>query len=325
MEKQIVKSAPRDVFMYLLGTAALYFSVYAVLNILFNVIEANFPDPLNPYYEPSSAVRWSLALVVVIFPVYAWVSRFLAKDIKANPEKSALRVRKWLLYLTVFLSAALLIGDLVALVYNFLEGDLTTSFILKILSVFAVGAAVFWYYLYDLRREPGEFSPNAKKFAWAILALVAAVIISGFFVAGSPFRQRLSRFDSQKLGHLQEIQWRVVNYWQQKGKLPAALADLRDDISGFVPPVDPQTGEAYEYRAIVGLSFELCANFNLVSDAKTEGDYYSRPVPVGGSGGESGFDKLTAGWSHPADRYCFSRTIDPELYPRTPITGKPIL
>lgn len=301
-----IKSSPRDVFMYLLGTAALYFSVSAVLNILFGVIDSRFPDPLNQYYKPSEGVRWWLALVVVIFPVYLWVSRANFKDIVSSPTKASIKIRRWLLYLTIFLAAILLIGDLVALIFRFLEGDLSAPFALKVVFTFAVGAAVFWYYLYDLRRKPAEFSDKAKIFAWTTSLFVLAVVVAGFFVAGSPFRQRLVRFDSQKVSHLQEIQWRIVNYWQQKDRLPAALADLRDDISGFVPPVDPETGAPYEFRQAGELSFELCANFNLPSEEKNgAAPYVVRPVEFGVG---------TESWSHAQGRHCFPRTIDPELY-----------
>jgi len=296
--------------MYLLATGTLYFNIYAVLNILFGLISHFFPDPLMNYYSPEAEVRWPLALLVVIFPVYVWVSRFLTKDIFANPEKIGLRVRKWLLYLTVFLAVILLIGDLVTLIYSFLQGDLTMPFILKVISVFAVGATVFWYYLYDLRRPAGEFSKTAKIFAWAASFAVLLVVVGGFFVAGSPFRQRLVRFDDQKISNLQDIQWRVVNYWQQKNKLPVTPEDLRDDISGYVPPLDPQSGASYEYRATGNLSFELCAQFNLTSNDSSAYPKTSvaRPAPIGvpGAGNES--------WSHDVGRQCFSRTIDPELY-----------
>lgn len=308
-DKQNIKSSPRDIFMYLLGTGALYFSVYAVLNIVFEAINSFFPDPLA-HYSPESSIRWPLALLVVIFPVYIWVSRFLSKDIWENPEKGGVKIRRWLLYLTIFLAAILLMGDLVTLIFRFLEGDLTTPFILKIISVLAVAATVFWYYLYDLKRKPKEFSQKARIFAWVASIAVFAVIVMGFFVAGSPFRQRLARFDSQKIANLQDIQWRVVNYWQQKGELPESLDNLRDDISGFIPPIDQQSKEVYEYRATGDLTFELCANFNLMSkeELMSKENVSIAPRPIGPYG------EIGETWDHGEGRHCFSRTIDPEIY-----------
>ncbi|MEY4731869.1 MAG: hypothetical protein RL681_815 [Candidatus Parcubacteria bacterium] len=299
------KSTPRDVFLYLFATVALYFSAGSIINLLFAHIEAGFPDPLEQYYDPSGTMRLSMALLIIIFPAYLWASRFLHRDLLANPEKNDIRVRKWLLYLTLFLAALLIIGDLVALIYSFLEGDLTVRFLLKIAVVLAVAGAVFWYYLYDLRAKASPLEPRALWFVRLVMGVVAVTVICGLFVAGSPFRQRLVRFDAQKVNDLQGVQSQVINYWQRKDVLPQTAEELRDDISGYVPPKDPQSAAAYEYRATGALSFELCAEFNLQF---TEGDGATKPVygPMG--------QRFAESWNHEAGRVCFSRTIDPELY-----------
>lgn len=294
--------------MHLLNTIALYVSVFSVFNLVSDYINVAFPDPLNPYYDPSSSIRWSLSLFIIIFGVFAWTSRFIEKDFVKNPKKNDLRIRRWLIYLTVFSAALLLIGDLVALIYNFLSGALTTPFILKIITVFIVGGVVFWYYLYNLKKKPGEFSPRARGIIWASLGVALVVIIYGFFVAGSPFRARLVLFDNQKVGDLQTIQGQIVNYWQQKEKLPQSLNDLVDNISGFVPPKDTQPPyEPYIYRKTGDLSFQLCAKFNIPSSVKSLREF-AVPKPVGLSG------EATDNWSHTAGDVCFDRKIDPELY-----------
>ncbi len=317
MDNQIKKSSPWDVFMYLLATITLYFSVYSVINLLFEYINVRFPDALNPYYNGGASIRWSLALLVIIFPVYFWVSRVLYKDVARDSGKREIRVRKWLLYLTLFLAALLIIGDLVALIYNFLQGEITMRFLFKVLSVLVVAAGVFGYYLYDLRREPGIFSSKAKIFVWSIVAAVAVVVVTGFFVAGSPFKQRLVRFDNQRVSDLQTIQSQIVYYWQQKNQLPNVLDDLRDSISGFVPPQDPQSGAAYRYNVTGKLSFELCAEFNLPSAAGRIGPSAPTkampPAPYGYPG-------ASETWDHSAGSQCFSRSIDPQLYPPKPLS-----
>jgi Domain of unknown function (DUF5671) len=296
--------------MYLLATITLYFSAYSVIDLLLDYINVGFPDPLNLYYNAGDAIRWSLALLIIIFPVYFLVSRFLHRDIVKDNGKSEIKIRKWLLYLTLFLAALLIIGDLVALIYSFLQGELTVRFFLKVLSVLAVGAAVFWYYLYDLRKVPGTFSSQAKIFLWTLISFLVAIIVVGIVIAGSPFTQRLTRFDTQKVNDLQTLQSQIVSYWQQKSKLPATLNDLRDSISGFAPPVDSQTGVAYEYATTGPLSFQLCAQFNLSSMGAQRG--ISAPmVPAPYGAGVSG---INDNWDHAAGRQCFSRTIDPQLY-----------
>ncbi len=299
------KTYPRDVFMHLLSTIALYVSTFSVLNLIFDYINIAFPDPLNLYYDPASSIRWELSLFIIIFGVFVWTSWFIEKDVRKSPEKNELRLRRWLIYLTVFLAALLLIGDLVALIYNFLGGELTTPFILKVCAVFAVGGIVFWYYLYTLRKQPGEFAKIVKIKVWVILALALAIIVYGFFAVGSPFKQRLNRFDQQKVSDLQNIQWQIVNYWQQKNKLPNTLNDLTDSISGFKAPVDPQTQEAYTYQKTGNLSFNLCANFNV--DSKNINTPALR-YPEGPYG-----TKMDT-WDHGVGNICFERIIDPELY-----------
>ncbi|OGY99358.1 MAG: hypothetical protein A3G64_00315 [Candidatus Liptonbacteria bacterium RIFCSPLOWO2_12_FULL_60_15] len=305
--EQAQRSSPRDLLTHLFVMAGLYVSAGMFLSLVFGLVDAYLPDLLTSYYDPASGIRWSLATLTVVFPVFVWGSWFLAKDIAANAWKGELRIRKWLVYITLFAAAALVIGDLVSLLYNFLGGELSGRFLLKTLAVFAVGAAVFTYYLYDLRRSALIFSPRMKVFVIAACLVVAAVVVTGFAVAGSPFRQRLVRFDQQKVSNLQTIQGQTVYFWQQKERLPQSLDELRDPISGFTAPRDPQSGAAYEYRATGALSFELCAEFNLSSkDAlnvpKPEPLYY--PYPGG----------VTENWDHAEGRACFARSIDPELY-----------
>ncbi len=300
---QIQKTYPRDVFMHLLNTITLYISAFSFLNLVFDYVNFAFPDKLNPYYNPGDSIRWTLSLFLIIFAVFLWTSRFIERDLVESPEKNELKIRRWLIYLTVFLAALLLIGDLVALIYNFMNGDLTTPFILKVLSVLALGGVVFWYYIYDLKKKPGEFSPKAKIVIWGSIIVALAVIVYGFYIAGSPFKQRQVRFDSQRVSDLQTIQSQTVYYWQQKNKLPQSLNDLVDSISGFTPPSDPDTNQPYEYAITGNLSFDLCANFSLSSDeSKASQQRYAFPV---GS---------KDNWEHSAGHVCFSRSIDPELY-----------
>lgn len=296
-------SYPKDVFMHILTIIALYVGTFGLLALFFQYVNFYFPDPLNPNYDVGGAIRWALASLIIIFPVFLWASLYLYKDRAQNPAKGELKIRKWLLYFTLFAAGVLVIGDLVALLYNFLEGELTVRFFLKALSILIVASAIFMHYLYDLRRAAGEFSAGTKVFVWSVCVVVAFVIVWGFFIAGSPFKQRLVRFDEQKVSALQSIQWTIVNYWQQKGKLPKSLGELTDNISGFVAPRDPQTDEDYIYRSTGELSFEFCANFNLPSWEPKRLAY-----PLG----------IEENWDHDAGDVCFSRTIDPELYSSYP-------
>mgnify|MGYP001601777201 CR=1 FL=1 len=151
----INKNLPRDVFMYLLSIVTLVASAIFFGVLSFQYINIYFPDLINDYYfSPSNyygTIRQALATLIVIFPVYVWVSRFLKKDIEENPEKRDLKIRKWLLYLTVFVAALVMIGDLVTLISTYLNGEITTRFILKVLTIIFIAGSVFSHYYFELR------------------------------------------------------------------------------------------------------------------------------------------------------------------------------
>ncbi len=317
------KSSPKDVFMHLLMIATLYVSTFSFISLWFDYINFLFPDALNYYYQGIlDGVLWATATLIVVFPVFVFLSWLLGKEMTAEPEKRELRIRKWLVYLTLFIAAIAIIIDVVQLIYNFLSGELTVPFFLKIFVVLLVAAAVFGYYLWDVRRKALMPTTLPKTLAQVVSTVVLGTVIGGFFIVGSPAHQRDVRLDNQRVSDLQNTQSQIINYWQQKEQLPEKLDDLRDNISGFVPPMDPETGVEYEYKIsdwcpptadCVGdgpnPTFELCATFKVASVGADATSRYSKPMPVGFSG-----DPYSQNWSHEAGRACFERSIDPELY-----------
>lgn len=301
--------SPKDFVLYAGAMIALYVSVFALLALLFQYVDYSFRDALG-YMDPyNTGMRIAMATLIVFAPLYVWLTRVLNQDMRHSPEKRELGFRKWLLYITLLIAGIGIAIDLVVLINTFLGGEITTRFILKALAVFVVAGAVFGYYLADLR---GYWQMNeAKSKLVGVLALLAILvsIISGFFIMGSPADQRLIRFDQQKVADLQNIQWQVLNYWQSKQKLPVTLVDLNNTFIDFTTPTDPQNGASYEYAVIPGTlpSFKLCANFNK-ADQNVNGMNGYSAVPYGGFRGSTS-------WNHDAGTVCFTRTIDPDIYP----------
>lgn len=295
--------------------ATLYASVAAFLALIFQYINVVFPDTLGAYY-PSvlDTIRQSEAVLLIVFPVYLFLSWLIGRDMVAAPGLRDFKLRKWLIYFTLFISAITIIVDLVTLIYNFLGGDLKVPFILKVAAVLATAAAVFGYYLWDLRAPAGARSRIPRIAAGTAAAIILASLIAGFFIVGSPTTQRARRFDEQRVQDLQTIQSQIVNYWMLKQKLPDSLDALKDSISGFSAPLDPETSQSYEYRIGDKLIFELCGTFRLATmlSAIQHGQEKSLSVPVALYGPYG--DTRNDNWTHTAGRVCFSRAIDPELY-----------
>lgn len=302
-----VKSTPKDVFLHLFSIVTFYLTVVGFITLYIQYINALFPDALSYYFSSiANSVRWASSILFVSVPAFITSAWLLAKDLKAAPEKRELKLRKWLVYFTLFVSAITIIIDLMVFVYHFLDGELTTRFFLKVLVVLLVAAAVFGYYIWDLKRE--KLNSKVPQVVAVILSVLAlGSIIAGFFVVGTPQQQRNRKLDDQRIMHLQTLQSQVVSYWMNKDVLPKKIEDVQDSISGFIVPTDTETKKVYAYTVTAPLTFELCADF-ITSDKDFPAvgrEAYYAAVP---------YDTFQQNWSHESGRVCFSRTIDPQLY-----------
>lgn len=148
----------REAFLYLVLFATLYVAAWHLGSLLFDLINRAFPDPAETQFgrDYGRSMRWSIASVIIAFPVFAYVARHLSRELARSPVKRLSAVRRWLTYLTLFVAAGVLIGDMITLVYNLLGGELTVRFVLKVLVAAVIAGTIFGYYLWDLRREERE-------------------------------------------------------------------------------------------------------------------------------------------------------------------------
>ena len=147
----------REAFIYLVLFSTLYVSAFSLGNLVFELVDRAFPDPtLDPVVAVERsrvAIRWAISFLVVTFPVFAAVSWTNERALRDDPTRRLSEVRRWLTYLTLFVAAGFLIGDVTAVVYNLLSGEVTTRFILKVLTVGTIAGAVFGYLVRSVREE----------------------------------------------------------------------------------------------------------------------------------------------------------------------------
>lgn len=145
----------RDAFMYLLLFGMLYVSAFSFGGLLFDFINLAFPNEASPRLEQFvyASIRRSVSALVVAFPLFVFLSLRLAKELAADPARRTSAVRRWLTYLTLLIAASVMAGDLIALIYSLLSGELTLRFVLKVLVIAAIVGAVFGYYLRSLRND----------------------------------------------------------------------------------------------------------------------------------------------------------------------------
>lgn len=313
-------------------------SVVSLLNLFFGTLDKKFPDVLSATYQYGysfydyEGIRTALAILIIFFPVFLIISNFWRKFIKKGISLKDEIVRKWMIYLILFVCALASVIDLVTLVKYFISGEITTRFILKVLAVLVVAAYIGVYFIFELKGKRKFWGfPIGWSAAIKSSALVILAIWFSFAVMGSPGRQRDLQFDEIRVQDLQNIQFQVIEYWRQKEKLPEKLTDLVNPISGYSLPLDREfeKGNTYEYNILDAkeLKFNLCATFSLPMP-KGWREYSSGGVVPMMAGGETrdiavsypypGPGGTNESWDHQVGRTCFERTIDRDIFPLYP-------
>lgn len=324
--------SPKFFFLSLGVLVTLIASVISSLNLFFDTLTKKIPDVLNSDYVYGyqsysyESMRVELATLIIVFPLFIIISTFWWKYVKKGLEGWNKTIFKWMVYLILFLASIVIIVDLVALVNYFVSGEITNRFIYKVLGTALVAGLIWANYFNYLKEFKNNKSSKIISNIFLILgiALFVSLIIFTFKVMGSPKEQRNLRLDEKRVNDLQTIQWQIINFWQNKGKLPQDLSALKDPMSGTVIPVDPEfeKGKYYEYSIKDKLTFELCASFSMnMPKGWSENnniaipmyaDKVSTSVSYPGGSGES--------WYHDAGRTCFTRTIDTDIY--KPVNNK---
>lgn len=285
----------REAFLYLVSFIALYVTAISFGILVFGLIDYSFPDALDSRDGFSNETgATAIASVVVAFPLYLFLTRWLGKLVAADPERRQSLVRRWLTYLTLVVGAGIILGDLIALLANVLTGDPTLRFALKAISILAITGCIFGYYLWDMRQtEASAASPGSNLYARAALVasvlLVVGCIAYALTLTGSPGSQRDERLDERRVSHLSNLAENIDLYWQRNEELPGNLDDLTGPTFYVDSFRDPETGLRYGYRALESPRYELCAVFATDTADSAQRDLSSRE----------------RAWDHGKGRTCF--------------------
>lgn len=296
----------RNFVLQLGSLITLYISLSALIALSFGIITLLFPDDLMSYEHRGAedAIRFSIAMLIVFFPTYLVLTRYVNKIRRSESGGTYLVLTKWLIYLSLLVGGGVLLGDLVAVIMTYLNGEITLRFILKALTILIVVGAAFSYYLLDVRGHWQKREQQSVTYGAAATVIVIAALVLGFFYAGSPTDRRAERFDQERVSDLQNIQSSIGEYYRAKQELPPSLAETQ---VGFrtVDTTDPETDESYEYSALSDTTFELCATFSTEQTDNTA-PFFAGPFGIEGN------------WEHDAGYFCFERTIDPDFFKPLP-------
>ena len=314
------KSSAGEVAGNLLSFILLVIVSIATGTLFYQVINKFFPDALaitsssSSYMNhfSTSSVHYATAVLVIAFPVYYLVMYSWFKGFRKDLRKTETGLSKFLTYLVLLITAVVILGDLIAAVYTFLQGELSIRFFLKTVVIFIIAGLIFGFYY--LERKKVQYKKDIKRdffkmFGMAATALVVSGIVFGFFATGSPALERQRGLDNQREKDLASLATCIDDYFREYKRLPNSLEELEksNDYSYCGMKKDPTTGLDYEYAIISSAKnteagkegeFELCATFDL--DSKESTDSSERYYP--------GSSKRK--WEkHPAGYHCTKSTV----------------
>lgn len=146
----------KDAFLYLLSFGSLATWSIGLGSVAFTLIATWIPDPLTPtnYYSGGDfQMAGALASVMVAFPIYLLVMRYIVREVESHPEKLESPVRRWLTYLALLIAVGVVLGDLITFLTFFLRGELTGRFVAKVFTVLVISCGIFWYYFGSLQKR----------------------------------------------------------------------------------------------------------------------------------------------------------------------------
>ncbi len=289
---------PKNFIIQFGSLITLYVSITALMMLLFGIININFPDDLRYYGTAESAremMRVAIAMLIVFFPTYITLTRVSNQNRRQDEGGEYTTLAKWLVYASLLVGGGVLLGDLVTVINYFLNGEITTRFILKALALFVVVGVAFSYYLLDAR---GHFKENVKQsvlFGLGIGVFVLLTLVYGLTNIETPTEVREMKLDEQQVNDLRNIQMEIEAYYNIEDVLPESLVDLYEDRK--LP--EPAAGRSpYTYDVIDEYTYNLCASFSYPSE---EDEYYYRDVY---------FRDKTFSWDHGAGERCFKRNVE---------------
>lgn len=284
----------------------LYVSIGALITLLLSVITVLYPDQASmpwEYESASSAIRFTIAMLIVFFPAYLVLTR-LVNVIRRTEHGTYLTLTKWLIYLSLLVGGGVLLGDLVAILNSFLEGELTMRFALKAVTVLLVTGTAFIYYLLDARGYWQAHEQNSLYYGAVVSCAVILSLVTGFMHTQTPGEVRDVNLDSRQVTDLQNIQYQIQSYAMLNGALPKTIAEA---YGALAIPEAPDERTPYTYALLDAERFELCAEF--ASEPIVSNGYYNSGM---GMYAEPLSIKNPDDWNHGKGKWCFTRILNPQ-------------
>ena len=137
----------RDALVYGLLFVLLGMIAWHICQLGFALIDRLVPDLTDMGGRTyNGALRWPMATLIPVVPLFLWLNARVARRTRADAGQRRSLVRKWFAAITLLIAALTLLGDVVAVLYALLSGELTPRFAAKAGLIAVVGLLVMAYY-----------------------------------------------------------------------------------------------------------------------------------------------------------------------------------
>ncbi len=144
--RPVPRFTARDALVYGIVLTALVAGAVHLVVLLHAIIDLVSPGRAFSNSGAEYRVRWASSVLLVMGPLYLWLDRREAGRQRDGPMRLSL-ARAMMTNVALYLSACVLLGDLVSVIYALLDGGLSWVFALKAAAVALVAAAIFGRYL----------------------------------------------------------------------------------------------------------------------------------------------------------------------------------
>lgn len=294
MKQSQSNNAAKHAFFYLTSFFTLGVVAIGIGTLFFQIINYFFPDDIDSWRQFSqTALKFAISSLIIAAPVYYFVTRNINLYISKKDLDYDSGVRKWLTYIVLFIAIAIVIGDLITTVFNFLDGELTTRFILKALTILLIAGGIFIYYFTDIKNKD-DASRRKKNTFWSyvFLGFVLIPFVWSIFIIESPNVARQRKIDYKTIDSFQSIKNMINNFADIKNRIPPNFDELKTfSVTQMYSNIAWEELEQknFEYKIIDKTHYQLCADF--LRDNREDKDNSKRYYY---------FD-----WQHASGYYCF--------------------
>lgn len=146
-------------FLYILFFVSLYVLATAIGGIYDVWVDKAIPDLgtgnsfVSDFFDNTTLVQGYLAGIIVSYPLFMTFLILLKKQLTKQPLVANLRSRKILIYITLIGTFLIMLGNVIATIFDFLTGTVTNNVLGHLCVTILIAGSIFIYFLSEVKHD----------------------------------------------------------------------------------------------------------------------------------------------------------------------------